>query len=408
MSRHHTDTDLDPTVAAELNALEAALTGDPAAPPELAALVASVREDAPGPNMSFREELDTRVADGFPAAGGGARTWPAAVRARLPRISLTPGPALGLAAAVVIALVVSVGVLGQAGTETASTTETLRPISGGPGASGAASATDAQPSEPSAVGRTEGAYGPAPGTVAPAPGSPTPTPKSGRKVQRTTRLSLTTSAGRLQDVADDVVHLTQSAGGVVQSSNVDATDRGGSAAFELSVPTAEADETIKRLSALAHVDSLSQATIDITASYVAAADLLSDTRAELRTSLKALKGAKTDAGIARLRKRIRDRRREIASLEGQVKRVRARADNTTVSVSLTGRGSSKADDGSAGGGPWSPGDAAGDALRVLEVAAGVLLIALAVAVPLGLILLPALFGARVTRRRRREHALDAV
>lgn len=75
-------------------------------------------------------------------------------------------------------------------------------------------------------------------------------------------------------------------------------------------------------------------------------------------------------------------------------------------MSLTGRGASKGDEGSAGGGPWNPGDAAGDALRVLEVALGVLLIALAVALPLALILLPAHFGARATRRRRREHALD--
>ena len=57
---------------------------------------------------------------------------------------------------------------------------------------------------------------------------------------------------------------------------------------------------------------------------------------------------------------------------------------------------------------WTPGDAAHDALRVLEVAAGVALIALAIVVPLALLALPALVGARWTRRRRREHALDAV
>lgn len=341
MSRHHTDTDLDPTVAAELDALEAALTGEPAAPPEMAALVTDVRGHAPGPSMGFREELDTRVAAGFPA-GGGPRTWPATVRARLPRLpfSLTPGPALGLAAAVVIALVVSVGVLRQGGSTTLSSssdgaaalsTTTAGPSLANRGGSGANSPADAGGAESTPpLTSTFSSKSARPGDAAiasseslaptPVPGAaPAPTPKSGRKVERTTRLSLTTSAGRLQDVADDVVQVTQTAGGVVQSSTVNATDRGGSATFELSVPTAEADETVKRLSALAHVASLNQASTDITSSYVSATDALSDARAELRTSLKALKGAKTDAGIARLRKRIRDRRREIAGLESQVK-----------------------------------------------------------------------------------------
>ena len=57
---------------------------------------------------------------------------------------------------------------------------------------------------------------------------------------------------------------------------------------------------------------------------------------------------------------------------------------------------------------WTPGDAADDALRVLEVAAGVALIALAVALPLALLGAPAAVAARWSRRRRREHALDAV
>ena len=57
------------------------------------------------------------------------------------------------------------------------------------------------------------------------------------------------------------------------------------------------------------------------------------------------------------------------------------------------------------GGVWTPGDAAGDALRVLEVAAGVLLIGLAVTLPLALLGGGAALVARSTRRRRRESAL---
>jgi hypothetical protein len=62
--------------------------------------------------------------------------------------------------------------------------------------------------------------------------------------------------------------------------------------------------------------------------------------------------------------------------------------------------------GATGGGRWTPGDAAGDAVRVLEVLAGVVLIGLAVAVPGGLIAVAIALAVRQSRRRRREAALD--
>ena len=57
-------------------------------------------------------------------------------------------------------------------------------------------------------------------------------------------------------------------------------------------------------------------------------------------------------------------------------------------------------------GRWTPGDAVGDALRVLEVIAGVLVIALAVLVPVGLIALLGGLAGRIVVRHRRERALD--
>ena len=59
-------------------------------------------------------------------------------------------------------------------------------------------------------------------------------------------------------------------------------------------------------------------------------------------------------------------------------------------------------------GAWTPGDAWHDALRVLEVIAGIALIVLAVALPLALVAALAAIALRILRRRRREHALDAV
>ena len=95
----------------------------------------------------------------------------------------------------------------------------------------------------------------------------------------------------------------------------------------------------------------------------------------------------------------------ISGLKGQLASLRRRADLSTVNMTVRGGGSSETGGGS-GGGQWTPGDAAGDALRVLEVSAGVALICLAVLAPLGLIGAAIALGVRSGRRRRRETALD--
>ncbi len=423
MPRHDRPTDtLDPLVAAELAQLEAALAGAPSADPALAALVADVHEDAVPPSLAFRTELDARVAAGFPAARR-PRAW--AERLRRPAF----GPALGLAAAVLIALVVGVGVLRDDPTGTTASSSLESGATSSVAQDAAPSAATAVPATPeddaaarkstpsveelsggTAASPTQGYVSPSAPVPPPATAEPgTATPSFGRKVEQTTRLALSTSARKLQEVADGVVRVTQGLGGVVEQSSVDSTDRSGTASFTLTVPTAKAADAVKQLSALAHVASMSQARTDITGSFVSVVDRLSDARAERRALLAALKDAKTPEGIARLRERIRVNRAEVASLKGQLAGLRRRADGTVLSVTVTGRAGAAAGDADDGGaGPWSTRDAAHDALRVLEVAFGVLLVALAIAVPLGLVVLPVSLGARVARRRRREHALDAV
>ena len=56
----------------------------------------------------------------------------------------------------------------------------------------------------------------------------------------------------------------------------------------------------------------------------------------------------------------------------------------------------------------TPGDALDDATRILEVTAGVLLVAFALLLPLGLVGLLVWLAARQAAQRRRERALDAV
>ena len=99
------ETPLDPAVSAELEALEAALAGDPAAEPELATLVRDVRMQAPAMSPSFRAQLDERVESGF-ARGSSPPREPSPRRSRRTLLGSRPLiPALGVAGCVLAALV---------------------------------------------------------------------------------------------------------------------------------------------------------------------------------------------------------------------------------------------------------------------------------------------------------------
>jgi hypothetical protein len=201
-----------------------------------------------------------------------------------------------------------------------------------------------------------------------------------------------------------VIATSQRFGGIVESSQISTSDAQASAVFSLRLPTKRLDAAIAALSKLAHVASMSQGATDITGSFVSATSRLADARAERRGLLKALGRATTTQEIDALKARLRDNRSQISALKGELNAVRRRADLARVDVTVSGTGHK----GATGGGTWTPRDAAHDALRVLEVAAGVLLVGLAAGIPLALIAGLAAVGARSARRRRREGALDPV
>ena len=382
---------LDPAVAAELEALEAALAGDPAAEPELAALVRDVRADAPAMAPDFRARLDRRVERGFERA--------------LPRkrfASLRPMvPALG-AAGCVLAAVVAVVVLSAGGGSNGSAGSS----------SGGASAPLATQEQSADAAKSSGSAGSgsasSPKSSSAAPSAPAVPPNGStsarqRRVERSTRLELTTTD--VQAAGDGVVRATQAAGGFVQSSQIATGDGHSTASFVLRVPTGRLDDALARLSRLGHVKSLQQSAEDITNAYNGASARLVEARAERSGLLRALSKATTAQEISSLRARIADNRRTLQRYERELAAVRNRADYATVGVEVTGVARKHA--AAPGGGSWTPGDAAHDAVRVLEVSAGVALIALAVLVPLGLVGAAGGFAAVAVRRRRREAALSA-
>jgi hypothetical protein len=384
--RRHEPT-LDPAVAAELDALEAALAGDPGAEPELAALVRDVRAETPAMAPDFRARLDRRVERGFERA--------------LPRrrfASLRPViPALAVAGCVLAALVAVVLSAGGGSTDSAS--------SGGSGTAAPLAAQEQSSDSAKSAGgsASSGSSGSAstPALAAPAPGAAAPARQ--RRVERSTRLELTTTD--VQAASDGVVRATQAAGGFVQSSQVATGDGHSTASFVLRVPSGRLDDALARLSKLGHVRSLQQSADDITNAYNGASTRLAEARAERRGLLRALSKATTAQEISSLRARIADNRRALQRYQRAFDAVRNRADFATIGVEVTGVARKHAAVPS--GGSWTPGDAAHDAVRVLEVSAGVALIALAVLVPIGLVGAAGGFAAVAVRRRRREAALSS-
>jgi acetolactate synthase regulatory subunit len=417
----HDHEPLEPAVAAELDALERALAGDPGADPDLAALVADVRADAPSMTDDFARSLDARVAAGFPREPRGAAAREALGRLRPTRLAWRP--VLGVAASAIAALAVAVVLLQPEDRTTSvfgpadgSAPLTVQGSEGG-GSSEAGGVATAPDAARESADEDSAAIAPAPqssDSIAPAPpldpgaGGADPGRLGGtRRVERSADLTLNTRPADVQAVSDRVVRTVQALGGVVASSRVSTSPDGGEATFDLRVPTARLDRTLRDLSKLAEVAALSQAADDITGAFTSAQDRLKDARDERAALLRALGRATTDRQVSSLRARIADSRRRISRAEADIRRLRNRTDTATVAVSVLGV-EGNADEKEDGGGAWTPGDALDDALRVLEVAAGVAVVALAVLVPLGLLGLLVLLASRVARRRARERALDTT
>jgi hypothetical protein len=216
-------------------------------------------------------------------------------------------------------------------------------------------------------------------------------------------MTLAARPRQIEAVAAGILRVTDRAGGFVASSTV-ASGGGSGGSFELRIPSERLNAALADLSRLAKVRERTQSSRDITAQTVSARERLREARREREGLLNALAKATTLNETDAIKARLRTANREIASARSSLRRVVNRADYANVSVELVaerGSGAVIDDDGR-----WTPGDAARDALRVLEVAAGIAVIVLALLVPLALLAGLGAATARVLGRRRRERALD--
>ena len=401
------------TLTRELDALDDALAGRAVDPDlaDLAELAVALRDDRPAPDPAFTRTLDTRVERGFPRAATARKRR----GIKWPRVTL---PALGVAASMFLVVVIATSIpkggddsgdgssAGGAGSSIATTEEA--PNAAKQRAAGSDESVTTHSAEP-VTPADSGASGAPSTAIAPLPPT-TPDSRADRStrrsVERSAELVLATPPRDIDRAAAEILRVTDDLGGYVVSSTVSSNSSGQ---FELQVPERRLQAALSRLSRVAKVRQRTQSAQDITGAVVSVRERLKDARTERRSLLRQLAAATTPNQTSSIRARLRLVSGQIAAAKRDLSRVQSRATRSTIAVTLLADRRSSGDDGDDGGASgWTPGDAFDDAVRILEVTAGVLLVGLALLLPIGLVGLLVWLAARQAAQRRRERALDAV
>jgi hypothetical protein len=397
---------------------------------DVALMVASVRE---WPAEDFSRELDAQVARRFAAEGRDGERRGLRRSVRMPLWSAGPAVALvaGIVAAVVVVSsggnppinpggrerpVVLTPPQGSADsgarhrapqryTEQIPSTGAsgMQSIEAVPSAHGKATSGAASSNAPALNASTQGLNLTAAAPVAP-----------GAKQIQSAQISLTTGNDHVDQVAQEVFQVVGDEHGTVQSSHITAATSGsggGYASFMLSVPTSNLQATMTDLSRLhfAAVQSRTDSSQNVSHQYSSDQRQLNDARA-LRTSLlKQLAAAVTTQQIDSIKAQLKLAEQQIASWQNTLGRLQHRIGFSNVEVQINENGLPipvyHRRHSSAG---FTIGRALHDAVRVLVVAAGVALIALAVMIPVGLVAALLMWLWVWLRQRRREQALDSA
>jgi hypothetical protein len=400
------DAPMDPDVAAALDAIDSTLAGEPVDPmyAELAELALLLADERPSVDPVFAHALDERVQGRF---GGAAREGERPSRRSAWSGWWAGGAAVTLAAAVVALFVFIPSINNHA---VSSTSASSAAVSGAASSSSSSHGPGRELSAPgSSVSGSAASTASSPQAASGTAATGTPQPQAnGRKTIQSAQLNLSTSSSRVDDVAQEAFNVVGQENGIVNRSSVTQTGGAdGNAFMQLSVPSSALAQTMNKLSQLnyAHVSSRTDNSQDVNNQYVRAKRRRADAQA-LRTSLlKQLANAFTTEQVDSLKAQIRDAERSISSDEAALAALNHRIAFSNISLTI-----------SAGGQPpvvpthhssgFTLRRAAHDAGRVLVVAAGVLLIVLAVLLPIGVLAGLAWWVGGMVTHRRRERALD--
>lgn len=349
-----------------------------------------LRETKPAPDPAWTLRMDSQVAHRFPTPPSRTRRTLTTIRDHLLAIFAS------LAVAGVIGIVVVAGFSGMSGgddeaaTSSGSYTADSAESSGGGGASSAPQA--AATADPLS-------------TVSPS----TLERQDRRAVKASASLTLSTSPDRVQGITNRAITIVDQLGGFVQSSEIDQpSSRRAIANLSLRIPSAKLDDGLGRISKLANVQSRTQQTEDLTDQREALEASVRDARADREGLRNRLEKATTDKERARLRALLDRATRRVTQRTRQVNELGREVSYATVDLEIRGTRSGAGAAAAGSDDRWTPGDALGDAVRVLEVVAGVALIVLAILLPIAAIGVLAWIAVRITTRKRRERALEGA
>jgi hypothetical protein len=409
-----------------LAVIDRTLAGDsvPAQDADLAELTLLLADERPRPSDAFAAALDQRVthrfAPGAPPATSreGRGGQPDRVQ-RGTRRGWRPGwwlYAPGLAGAVgvaVAALIIAAPGSGGGASSASSSSAASALLAPAPSVSTSASSGAATSASPgTATSASSGAATSAsPGAATAGNGSLQAAGAGNRQVIQGAQLALSTRPSRVDDVARQVFAVVSAQNGVVDSSSVTATSGpGGGAQFSLMVPAQNLGPAMAALSRLsgAQVISRNDVSQDVTGRAGGAGRRLADARALRTALLRKLALATTTASIDSLHLQIRDANASIASDLATLRGIQRQVANSHIELTITAVTPPARGHRPSSGGGFTLHRAVHDAGRVLVVAAGVALIALAVLVPAGLLVALGLWLVHTVRRHRRERVLDLM
>jgi hypothetical protein len=397
-------------------------------------LLAELRELRPTPRPEFTAELDQRAAAGFPRRSSASATPFARLadrwRAATPRRRLIP--IMGTAFAVLVVATVVVGVSqsnfgnptvhneAMTSAESSSGGEFEGAEGGGAEEAASGGVAESRAMETEELGEESGSEVGAesgsaeeepfaesmPPAVAAPEKSAAKSAVGGRKIERSAYVTLGTKPGEVSAAAAKVYEAVHAANGVVLHSKVQSGSAGATGAyFDLLIPSRKLDDTLAAFSGIAEVRERHDATNDITAPTVGAAEELRDSNASIEGLLKELGDTETEEERESVEARLREERNRHGAIRARLDHLDKRASMSEVTVRVvTDHGAGVTPPGRDDG-RWGVGDALHDAGHILTIAAGVALIGLAILGPIALIVLAFWLANRFRVRRLRERTL---
>jgi hypothetical protein len=363
-------------------------------------LIADLQALRPTPRPQFAAELDERAAAGFP------RRF-AAFRDLSFRRTLVPAGGFAVLAVAVVTAVLVIG-QGEGGTsehQVAVAPPTAQSTTGNHGkALPGFSEERPAPSAGSTSGAAHGAETLSSVESTSLSGSSSFKPGARhRTVERSAEMTLAADPKNVDDDASRVFEAVHASNGIVMRSSTEEGAPGeAGATFDLLIPSARLGDAMAAFSEIDHVRSRHEATTDITAPTVTAAELLKESHARIDSLLAQLEAGETEEEREAIEAELRHERRHASRLAALLTHLHRRAGFSRVSLRIETGGA----DESSGGGAWGIDDALHDAGHVLTVAAAVTLVALAALGPIALIALLAWLTHRALVRRERRRVLS--